>query len=446
MTGSTTRNSAGIPWGTHFSLLLLALVYVFSYIDRQVIAVVIEPIKREFGVGDSAMGVLTGLAFGLMYAGLGIPMGRLADRHVRRTIVAASCALWSLATMACGVVTQFWQMLLARMSVAVGEAGGMAPSISLISDLYPKKYRALVISVFMMAPQLGLLVGLALGGYIAQEHGWRYVFLWFGAPGLLLGILVRIFVREPRRGQYDDPPSAEAQQAASEPLLASLRRLLRVKAFRRVALACGLAGIGGYAFGVWVPSFLIRTHGLTMAQAGIWFGLASGIAAALGSVGSGALCDRLVRRDARWQVGLPMIGMLISVPAAVALFLWPTGGHLAIGGLQMPTVIAFAALFGLFGSWWPSLCFTAISNMVHAHERSVAVALVNFFLTLFGVGLGPLVTGVVSDLLTPIFGEDGLRWSLLSIMGLFVVAALVLAATLQPYRDRLGSMRAAQPA
>lgn len=439
MTTDTLRLPAAVNWRTHVSLVLLSLVYIFSYIDRQVIAVVIEPIEREFGLDDAAMGVLSGLAFGVMYAGLGIPVGRYADHHPRSKVVAVCGALWSFATMACGIATQFWQLLVARMSVAIGEAGGMAPSISLISDLYPKKNRALAISVFMMGPQLGLLIGLAFGAWIAQTYGWRHAFIWFGAPGIVLGLLVWLVVREPQRGRFD----AEAVSEIKEPLFVQLVRLLRVKALRRVSIACSLAGVAGYAYGVWTPTFLIRTHGMSLAQAGLWFGLASGIGATVGSVVGGGICDRLVRRDVRWQVGMPTLGMALSIPAAVAFFLWPAGGHFAIGGMQVPVVILFAAVFGFFASWWPSLSFAAISNMVHASERAVAAALLNFFLTLFGVGLGPLVTGIVSDALTPVFGEQALRWSLLSMMALFVVSVLYLAAAIAPYRTRLGALHEA---
>lgn len=441
MNPTTDSSSTAVTWRTHLSLLLLSLVYIFSYIDRQVIAVVIEPIKREFGLGDTAMGVLSGLAFGLVYAGLGIPVGRFADKHSRRTVVAVCATLWSLATMACGLATQFWHLLFARMSVAVGEAGGMAPSISLVSDLYPKKNRALAISIFMVGPQLGLLIGLAAGGLIAQHYGWRHVFLWLGAPGVVLGLLVWLLVREPQRGRYDDVPSKALAAAPTEPLMAQLLRLLRITAFRRVAIACALAGVAGYAYGVWVPTFLIRTHGLSLAQAGMWFGVASGLGATIGSVFSGTLCDRLARRDNRWQIALPMLGMLISVLVAVAFFLCPVGGHVSVGGLQIPTVMLLAAGFGFFGSWWPPLLFTSVSNMVGAGERSVAAALLNFFLTLFGAGFGPLIAGVLSDLLTPRFGDQALRWSLLLVMGLFVIGGLYLAGAMQPYRKRLAAMR-----
>ena len=440
----TLPHSPRVTWRTHLSLALLALVYVFSYIDRQVISILIEPIKQEFGASDSQIGLLTGLAFGLLYAALGVPVGKLADRYNRRAIVAVACGLWSLATMACGFAGHFWQLLLARMSVAVGEAGGMAPSISLVSDLYPPKQRSLMISLFMMGPHFGVLIGLALGGWIAQHYGWRATFVWFGAPGLLLAALVFWLVREPRRGGFDEvPAAAKGVLAPAESLWTQVRRLLAITAFRRLALACGLAGVAGYGYGVWTPSFLVRTHGLSIAQAGLLFGVASGVGAVAGALGSGWLCDRLVARDVRWQLGLPMLGVLASIPCALAFFMWPTTGLWMLGSLKVPHAMAFAMAFGFFASWWPSLSYSATSHMVGSNERSVAAALLNFFVTLFGVGAGPLVTGVVSDLLTPMFGVQALRWSLVGVMLLMLPTAALLALALTPYRTQLARMRAA---
>lgn len=430
-----------VTWRTHLSLALLALVYIFSYIDRQVIAILIEPIKSEFGASDSQMGLLTGLAFGLLYAALGVPVGKLADRYNRRGIVAIACALWSLATMACGFAGQFWQLLLARMSVAIGEAGGMAPSVSLVSDLYPPKQRSFMISLFMMGPHLGVIVGLAFGGWIAQHYGWRATFIWFGMPGLLLALLVYLFVPEPKRGGFETAAAMEKiQQLPSEPLWTQVRRLLAIKAFRRLSLACGLAGVAGYGYGVWTPSFLVRTHEVSIAHAGLLFGVASGVGAVAGALFSGWLCDRLVSRDVRWQIGLPMLGVVASIPCALAFFMWPTEGSWMWGTLRIPHALAFALAFGFFASWWPSLSYSAISHMVSSNERSVAAALLGFFITLFGVGGGPLVTGMVSDLLTPMFGVQGLRWSLMVVMLLMIPTAILMGMAMNAYRERIAYM------
>ena len=431
-----------VNWRTHLSLALLALVYIFSYIDRQVVAILIEPIKNEFGATDTEMGLLTGLAFGLLYAALGVPVGKLADRKDRRAIVAVACGLWSLATMACGFAGQFWQLLIARMSVAVGEAGGMAPSISIVSDLYPPKQRSFMISLFMMGPHLGVLIGLALGGWIAQHYGWRATFIWFGVPGLLLAALVYLFVREPRRGGFETAEAmAQIQQLPTESMWTQVRRLLSVTAFRRLAFACGFAGLAGYGYGIWTPSFLVRTHGMGMAQAGLLFGVASGVGAVAGALFSGWLCDRMVARDVRWQLGLPMLGVIVAIPCAIAFFLWPTTGVWMLGPLKVPHAMGFAFLFAFFASWWPSLSYSATSHMVGSNERSVAAALLNFFVTLFGVGAGPLVTGMVSDLLTPMMGAQALRWSLVSVMLLMIPTAVLMAMALNPYRERLAHMK-----
>ena len=444
-----TAQTPGVTWRTHLSLALLALVYIFSVIDRQVIAILIQPIKTEFGATDTQMGLLSGLAFGLFYAALGVPVGKLADRYNRSLIVAVCCSLWSVATLACGLATQFWQLFLARLSVAIGEAGGMAPSISVVSDLYPPRQRSMVISLFMTGPHLAVVIGLALGGWIAQQYGWRATFIFFGAPGIVLGLLVWLFVKEPVRGGFDAPlppvtPAANAtttdKPVATESLWRQVLRLMTIPAFRWVGLACGMAGLAGYAYGVWTPSFLVRTHGLSLAHAGLMFGVASGFGALAGGLSSGWLCDRLVTRDVRWQLGLPLIGVLVSIPCAIAFLLWPASGYWQMGPLMVPHAMLFASIFGFFASWWPSLSYSAISHMVRASERGVAAALLNFFITLFGIGMGPLLTGVLSDLLTPMLGLQALRWSLVCVMLLMIPTAILLGMALKPYRDQLAQL------
>ncbi len=425
-----------VHWRSHLSLALLALVYIFSYIDRQVISILIEPIKRDFGATDTQMGLLTGLVFGLLYALLSLPLGRMADTGNRRNIIAVCCSLWSLATMACGMAGQFWHLLVARMSVAIGEAGGMAPSISLVSDLYPKERRSLAISLFMLGPHFGVLIGLALGGWVAQTYGWRATFITFGVPGVLLGLLVWLLVREPQRGAFE-APTAVSTQPNAESLFKQVKRLLGIAALRRVGLACGVAGVAGYGYGIWTPSFLVRTHGLSLAEAGLLFGLASGLGAMSGGFFSGWLADRLCVRDTRWQIALPGLGVLICIPLGLAFFFWPPGDYWIVAGTHVPHAMVFAAGFGFFASWWPSLSYSAISQMVSASERSVAAAILNLFITVLGVGAGPLVTGLVSDLLTPRFGDEALRWALVCVLSMLVFTVFFFARSINPYRERI---------
>ena len=430
-----------VNWRTHLSLALLALVYIFSFIDRQVLSILLEPIKHEFGASDTQMGLLTGLAFGLIYALLGIPVGRMADTKNRRNIVAVCCGIWSLATAACGFATQYWHMLIARMSVAVGEAGGMAPSISIVSDSYPPKMRSFAISLFMMGPNLGTLLGLVIGGMVAQYHGWRSVFLAFGIPGVILALLVFLFVKEPVRGAYEAPKAKPATNTPRESLFKQVWRLFGMKPLRYVCLACGMAGIAGYGYGVWAPSFFIRIHGMSIAHAGLVFGLASGLGAVFGAMFCGKLSDKLTQRDPRWQLRLAAIGTFLSVPAGIAVFFWPVSDFWMVGSIKVPYAMAFAMIFGFFASWFATLSYSAVSQMVQSSERSVAAALLNLFITLLGVGMGPLVTGVLSDYFAKTHGTDGLRWALMGVTSLLFFTVLFFALAINPYKQRLQQLQ-----
>lgn len=434
-----------VTWRTHLSLALLALVYIFSFIDRQVLSILLEPIKQEFGASDTEMGLLTGLAFGLIYAMLGVPVGRLADTHNRRNIVALCCGIWSLATAACGFATQYWHMLIARMSVAVGEAGGMAPSISIVSDSYPPKMRSFAISLFMMGPNLGTLLGLVIGGMVAQYHGWRAVFMAFGIPGVILALLVYWFVKEPVRGAYETPAAkpVQASSAPRESMFRQVKRLLSMTPLRNLCIACGAAGIAGYGYGVWAPSFFMRIHGMSISQAGLVFGLASGLGAVFGAMFCGWLSDKLTQRDARWQMRLAAIGTFCAVPAGLGVFFWPVSDFWMLGSIKIPYAMAFALIFGFFGSWFATLSYSAVSQMVTASERSVASALLNLFMTLLGVGFGPLITGMLSDYFAQTHGTEGLRWALMGVTSMLLITSLFFAMTITPYRQRLQQLQIA---
>lgn len=438
----TPNTPPSVTWRTHLSLALLALVYIFSFIDRQVLSILLEPIKNEFGASDTEMGLLTGLAFGLIYAVLGVPVGRLADTHNRRNIVAVCCGFWSLATAACGFATQYWHLLIARMSVAVGEAGGMAPSISIVSDSYPPRMRSFAISLFMMGPNLGTLLGLVIGGMVAQYYGWRSVFLAFGIPGIILALLVYFFVKEPVRGGFETPKPAAAA-APRDPMMKQVWRLLSMKPLLFVCLACGMAGIAGYGYGVWAPSFFIRLHGMSISHAGLVFGLASGLGAVVGAMFCGWLSDKLTQKDARWQLRLAAIGTFFAVPCGIGIFFWPAADFWTLGSIQVPYAMVFVMLFGFFASWFATLSYSAISQMVTASERSVAAALLNLFMTLLGVGIGPLVTGMLSDFFSQTHGQEGLRWALTGVVCMFLLTVVFFTLAIRPYKARLQQLQAA---
>ncbi|MGI2258248.1 spinster family MFS transporter [Shewanella sp. GXUN23E] len=427
-----------VNWRTHTTLVLLALVYVFSFIDRNVIAIVLEPIKQEFGASDTLMGLLTGMAFAILYAGLSLPLGKLADGGAnRRNIVAVCCGLWSFATMACGMAQHFWQMMLARMTVAVGEAGGMAPSVSMVADLYPPSRRSLAMSAFMLGPHIGLLAAMVLGGWIAQEYGWRMVFFVFGAPGLILACLLYVLGREPGHGVFDKTRGAQDER----PFFTQLNAIIKVDGFGWIAMGCALAGMAGYGYGIWAPTFMVRHYDMSLAHAGISFGLAGGISAAMGSIFAGLYCDRLAQRDVRWQVWMPMLGILISLPMGLAFLLWPADAFWMLGSLKVPHAIAFAALFSFFASWWAPLSYAAVSHVMTSRQRATGAAALNLFLTLFGAGLGPMLTGTLSDL----FGATGgLQYALIVTLLCLLISAWCYLKASSPYAARIQALELQQ--
>lgn len=424
---------------SHFTLALLAMVYIFSFIDRNVIAIVIEPIKQEFGASDTLMGLLTGLAFAVLYGILGIPLGRMVDMGAdRRKMISICCGLWSIATMACGMANSFWQLLIARMTVAVGEAGGMAPSVSMVSDLYPKSRRSTAMSIFMLGPQMGLLIAMVLGGYIAQTYGWRTTFIFFGIPGVLLAATLWLFTRDPGRGVFDtEEERRQAREARNIKAGSQIKSIFQIRAFVFLCLGVSLTGVVGYGFGIWAPTFLLRTYEMPLAQAGFLFGIASGVFAILGTLCCGWVCDRLIKRDTRWQLALPMLGILLSLPMGIAFLLWPQTSSFNLAGFDIPFAMLFCAGFAFFQSWWPTLTFAAASHLLTSSQRALGAAFINLFMTLIGAGLGPFVSGTLSDFYTQTMGPDGLRWSLVTVLCLLLASALFYGLAIGPYQRRL---------
>ena len=245
-----------------YALCVLTLGYIFNFIDRQVMTILLEPIKAEFGATDTEMGLLTGLAFALFYATLGVPMARLADRWSRRNVLSISMAVWSGMTALCATATSFGQLALYRIGVGVGEAGGTPPSQSLLADYFPPQQRSLAQGVLASGTNIAVLVGLFGGALLADAYGWRNVFWIFGLPGIALAVLIRLTVREPQR---------ELEQLAEDSSLwAAVRQISALPAFPAIALGVGMTAVAGYGLGVWSPSFMIRVHGLTLVQAGLF--------------------------------------------------------------------------------------------------------------------------------------------------------------------------------
>lgn len=388
----------------YYVLALLTLGYVFNFVDRQVMTILIEPIKMEFGASDTQMGLLSGLAFALFYATLGIPVARLADRWSRRNVLAISMTTWSAVTALCATATGFWHLLLLRIGVGIGEAGGTPPSQSLLADYFPPEKRAFAQGILATAPNIGILVGLFGGALIAEAYGWRSVFLVFGIPGILLAILIQLTIKEPLK------VTASASEEGAG-LFSTLGNIFRLPSFAHIMVGVGFTGIAGYGLGVWSPSFLVRVHNMSLVDAGLYLGLIGVFGGGLGTISSGLLVDRLARRDKRWQLWLPAIGIFLALPTQLAFLLWPAEHRLVLGDVDVPFALVFMALSAVFASFWIAPSYAAVQNLVPQYWRTQASALMLLAINLLGMGLGPLLVGMLSDLLSQ-FGDSSVRYGL----------------------------------
>ncbi len=411
-------------WRSHYSLAVLLFVYTMNYIDRQILGILVEPIKQEFGVSDTALGLLTGLAFALLYSLLAIPFGRYADRANRRNFVAYCCAAWSVMTALCGMATGFWSLALARMGVAVGEAGGGAPSISMIADHYPPQQRGRAMSIYMLGPQLGIVLGFGLGGWIAQHYGWRTAFLVMSVPGVIAALLLRFTTIEPRRGTWETTAGSTSAQP-TESLNLVLRDLWASRAFVRVTLAAVLMVFAGMGIGIWTPAFLVRSHGMTLQGAGAVMGIFGGLAAVSGTLACGWLSDVMAKRDRRWRVGVPLLGCVLSVPLGLAFYLMPATNPWLFGDFAMPRAMGFYVLFGFVTVWWTAPVYAMLAELVVPYRRATAMAVFSLVSTIIGAGFGPLAVGMLSDQLVPHFGNEALRWALATATGVSYLLGVV---------------------
>ncbi len=394
----------------YYTLAILTSVYIFNFIDRQILVILQEDIKAELLLSDTQLGLLSGLSFAIFYVTFGIPIARWADRGVRRNIVALAIGTWSLMTALCGLVTNYSQLLAARIGVGVGEAGGSPPAHSMISDLFPPHERATALSIYSMGINFGILFGFVIGGWVNDFFGWRNVFFVIGAPGILMALVVRFSIREPRRGEAEKI----AKVADAPPVRDVLKLLWSRRSFRHMALASGLHAFVGYGVGQWIASFFIRTYELSSTgEIATWLGIISGTAGAAGTFCGGYFADKLGKQDARWYIWVPGLATILAVPFSLTVYLI-NNYYVALSIYLIPVFLG-AMFLG------PTLAMT--HGIVSLRMRALASAILFFVLNLIGLGLGPLITGMISDLLQPSYGDQALRYALVIVVLLYVWCA-----------------------
>ncbi|MEZ4331802.1 MAG: MFS transporter [Myxococcota bacterium] len=391
------------------SLAVLTLLFVVNYVDRQLLAILIEPIKRELGASDTAMGFLSGLAFALFYTTAGIPIARVADRGSRRRVIVWGVVVWSAMTACCGLARNFAQLAAARFGVGIGEAA-LAPSAhSLIADGFPLHRRATALGIFNVGGNVGVMLGFIAGGWIGETLGWRTAFLVVGLPGLAAALLARFTLDEPPRGATEPvhadraAPAAE-RAAAPEPRFREVVSfLLARRTFVHVSLASAFYVFAAYGFTVWGSSFLIRVHGLSLRETGLWMGLIQGIGGGLGTFLGGVLADRGADRDPRVLVWIPALGGLLALPLLCVFLFAPTPMAALLGYAPAMVVVLFFT--------GPS--FAVVQSLAPPRLRAQAAALLLFTMNLIGLGIAPLVVGLLNDVLAERFGILAVRYSLL---------------------------------
>ena len=387
-------------------LAMLLVVYIFNFVDRQILAILAAPIQQELGLSDRQLGLLGGIAFALLYSTLGVPLAWLADRTSRSWVVTGSLVLWSGFTALCGLATGFWQIFLARLGVGIGEAGGVAPSYAIISDSFPPRRRALALSLYSLGIPLGSAAGVLAGGYIAARIDWRMAFIAVGIAGMLVAPLVRLIVRDKTR----------AAPVAREPAFATVARSLAGKpSFWLLSFGAASGSMIGYGLAFWLPSLMRRSFGLDLIATSHFLAGLLLIGGVGGIVAGGWLADRLGARDRAWFGYVPAIAYLASIP----LFAGGIHGgdvHIAFALFLLPQALSYA---------WLGPVLSAVQHLVASPERATAAALFLLINNLIGLGGGIYALGALSDALTPLYGSDALRHAMLGGLSLYAVAALL---------------------
>ncbi|TNE58845.1 MAG: MFS transporter [Alphaproteobacteria bacterium] len=386
----------------YYALGLLLLIYTSNFMDRQILNILIEPIKHELNASDTMMGFLAGTVFAIFYATLGMPIAMAADRYSRKNIVIAATTIWSFMTVICGFVGNFWQLALARIGVGVGEAGGSPPSHSMIADMFAHEKRATALAIFALGVPIGILLGFMIGGWINDALGWRWAFIVVGAPGLLIALLAAFTLREPKRGHSDFHLDDDGHTPSFGEVC---KFIMTQRSLMHIIMGNTMASFVGYSGVAWGGAFLIRSHGFTVAQAGTALSLIIGLSGIVATFVGGYLSDHLGKNDIAWKSKIVGVIILAMFPLAICAYLTTS----AFWTLFFFIFVAFA------GTVYLGPSFALTQSLVPLRMRALASAILLFILNLIGLGGGPQLTGILSDLYADSAGNHSMRFALLTI-------------------------------
>jgi len=424
------------PGYRRYALMILVLGYTSSHVDRNIMGILLEPIKAELLLSDTQLGFLSGIAFAIFYATLGIPIALVADRGNRRNIIAWAIAIWSGMTALCGLAGNFWQLALARIGVGVGEAGSSPPSHSMIADMYGPDERASAMAVYSLGVYLGVMIGFLIGGWVAVWYGWRSAFFVVGLPGLLLALLVRFTLVEPERGGAD----GMAPEKADTPLNIKTgfglvregsRHLWHTAAARHVVCGVTITSFVGYGGVMWGPAFLIRTHGMSIGEVSTFLAIIVGVIGGLGAYIGGHMTDRLARKDERWNTWVVAWAKMLVVPFIAAFYLMDNTPAFYLGTYPVSILWVLYVPISFLGAFYLGPSFAMIQTLTPPAKRALASAVMLFILNIIGLGFGPQFVGILSDFFnhTMGMGNQSLRWALFgtSLLNLWAAAHYFLA-------------------
>ncbi len=400
------------PGYANYVLGVLFVVYVLNFIDRQIMSVFIGPIKAEFGASDTEMGLLVGFAFAVLYTFAGIPIARLADRWNRRDIIAIGLVTWSAMTLASGLAKSFAQLVVARVGVGIGEAAGTPPAHSLIADYFPLRKRGTALAIYSSAVFVGSAIAYLGGGYLLHKFDWRTAFIIIGAPGLLVALILRFTVTEPRRGASE----LSAQGGESHSLAETLRFLAHSRCWIYLMVGCSFLSIPGYGVLMWGYEFFSRVHELSPVTTGKWMALIVGGGGCIGTLLGGPITDKL---------GLVIPSRRITVPALLTMAGVPLSLVFLLTDSLTLSLVCFFPFYVLMNIYIPAM-YSVNQSLARLQMRATASAILLFIINIVGAGAGPFIVGAISDLLEPRYGVESIRYALASVSLLALVGCAFL--------------------